>query len=221
MYRDFIARFVIGRSGRLLDMGCGLGYFLQEMAAHPTWSSQGCEISPTAVRYARTRLSLTDVLCARLEEAPYPPESFDIVTLWDVLDHLLAPDPVLRRCHTLLRPGGFCFIRTPNVALHLPRARAKRLVRGMRTGLAYLQARDHMHHYSMAALRQLLRRNGFAAIAFIHLHPVESISRRGSALARLGREAWYQGVRALAVLSSGRLNYDNLFVVASKARAPR
>jgi 2-polyprenyl-3-methyl-5-hydroxy-6-metoxy-1,4-benzoquinol methylase len=217
MYRQFARRFVAGRTGRLLDMGSGLGFFLKEMTEYRDWDSYGCEISPAAVRYAQEQLKLPNVLCTRLADAALPEESFDIITMWDVLDHILAPDPVLTRCHALLKEGGMCFIRTPNIAMHLPRARLKKLVFGMRPGIGYLQARDHMHHYSTSTLRRLLTRNGFADVAFVHLRPVDSLNHRDSAMARAMREVWFQAVRGLDVVSGGRLNYDNLFVVARKS----
>jgi SAM-dependent methyltransferase len=217
MYREFAGRFVAGRSGQLLDMGCGLGFFLKEMTRYEAWESHGCEISPAAVRHARERLKLPNVVCTRLAEARLSEASFDIITMWDVLDHILAPDPVLTRCHALLKDGGLCFIRTPNVAMHLPRARLKKLVLGMRPGVAYLQARDHMHHYSASSIRRLLERNGFTRVEFVHLRPVASLHHDDSVIARAMREAWFQAVRGLAVVSGGRFNYDNLFVVARKS----
>jgi SAM-dependent methyltransferase len=215
MYEDFFRRFVVGRSGRLLDMGAGLGFFLMLMARHPNWQSYGCEISSAAVRYARGTLGLANIECTKLDESKWPDNSFDIITMWDVLDHIPHPDPLLRRCHALLKDGGCCFIRVPNVALHLPRARVKKWISGMRPGLTYLQAREHPHHYSARAVRTVLTRNGFATVHFAHLRPVDDV-RRNTLIARGARNAWFQAVRALAILSVGWLNYDNLFVVARK-----
>jgi SAM-dependent methyltransferase len=216
MYRDFLNRFVAGRSGRLLDMGCGLGYFVKAMADYPAWEANGCEISETAVRYSRETLGLTNVACGRLETAAWPGESFDIITVWDVLDHLLDPDPFLKRCHELLTRDGLCFIRTPNISLHLPRMRLKKLVWGMRPGTSYLQARDHYHHYSTESIRRLLERNGFSRVRFVHLRPVDSTSSSGSAARKLVRKVWFDAVRGLAMATRGRLNLDNLFVVAQR-----
>ena len=213
MYRDFIDRFVAGRSGRLLDMGCGLGFFLKAVAPHPNWEAHGCEISPAAVRYARQTLGLPNVICARLEDAALSDDSFDVVTMWDVLDHLRQPDPVLRHCHRLLRPGGICFLRTPNVVVQLARARLKRLLLGVRPGVAYLQATHHAHHYSRSSIRSILERNGFSRVEFVHLRPVEDVS---SAFAQGVKRLSFEAVRAVAVVSRGRLNLDNLFVIAHK-----
>lgn len=216
MYDDFLQRFVAGRSGRLVDMGCGLGFFLKRLARYPQWEGYGCEISPAAVQYAREELGLTRVTRTRLEDARLPEGTFDVVTMWDVLDHILNPDPLLQRVHALLKRRGACFIRTPNITMHLPRARAKKLLGHLGPGVVYLQARDHLHHYSPTSLRRLLQRNGFAEIEFLHLHPVDSMGHGQKLLARAGREGWFQAVRALAVVTGGRLNFDNVFVLARK-----
>jgi hypothetical protein len=82
--------------------------------------------------------------------------------------------------------------------------------------MRYLQARDHPHHYSASSVRTVLERNGFVQIQFMHLRPVDSIAHPGNPLARGLRDVWFQAVRALDVVSRGRLNYDNLFVIARK-----
>jgi SAM-dependent methyltransferase len=210
MHQDFANRFLAGRSGRLLDMGCGLGFFLRATSAHPKWERYGCEISPSAARYAREKLG-QNVICTRLEDADLPFGSFDIVTLWDVLEHILQPDPLLRRCHALLRQGGICFVRSPNISVHLPRARLARVLRTTPSSVGYLQPRHHLHHYSMASIRRLLELNGFSGIEFIHLRPIEPPGVVGCLKGVLSA-----GVRALASVTRERLNLDNLFVVARK-----
>jgi SAM-dependent methyltransferase len=214
MHQDFANRFLVGRSGRLLDMGCGLGFFLQATSAYPNWDRYGCEISPAAVRYAREKLD-QNVMCTRLEEADLPRGSFDIVTLWDVLEHVLRPDPLLRRCHALLRDGGICFIRSPNIAVQLPRARFARLLPITPPSVGYLQPRHHLHHYSMSSIRRLLERNGFSRIEFIHLRPIQ-----GPGIAGRVKNVLFEAVRALASVTGGHLNLDNLFVVAHKESSP-
>jgi SAM-dependent methyltransferase len=214
LFRDFIRRFLQGRSGRLLDMGCGLGFFLRRVASLGTWEAHGCEISPAAVHYARHTLGLANVLCSRPEDVPIPDESMDVITMWDVLDHIALPDPLIRRCHAVLKNEGVCFIRTPNVRVQLPRARVKRLLVGMRPDRKYLQPRDHLHHYSQGSIRRLLERNGFSAIDFVHLQPVQALVGPVRAL-RL-KSLGFHAVRMLAAATKGRVNLDNLFVVARK-----
>jgi 2-polyprenyl-3-methyl-5-hydroxy-6-metoxy-1,4-benzoquinol methylase len=212
MYQDFIQKYLAGRAGRLLDMGCGLGFFVQSASRVNGWEAYGCEISPVAVRYARQKLGLANVFCGRLDEVGLPAHSFDIVTMWDVLDHIRYPDPLLQRCQTLLRDGGICVIRTPNVVVQLPRARIKKLLRGMSSELTYLQARHHLHHYSKSTIKKLLERNAFSAIEFTHLQPVSA--PEGSPVRRGVKAMLFTAVRALAAVSRGHLNLDNLFVIA-------
>jgi SAM-dependent methyltransferase len=219
MHRDFFERFVVGRSGRLLDMGCGLGFFVKAMAPYREWEAHGCEISPAAVRYAREQLGLANVVCSPLQDAPLPQGSFDIITMWDVLDHILHPDPLLRHCHALLNEGGRLFIRTPNVTTQLVRARLMRAMRGRERNTAYIQARDHPHQYAMRSIEKLLDRNGFGELAFIHLCPIETGNGWKGALVNAGKHVGYQVLRTLAVCSGGFLNFDNLFVVARKRSA--
>jgi len=209
MHQDFFRQFIAGRSGRLLDMGCGLGFFLKSVAAYGSWDVYGCEISPAAVRYAHETLGLKQVICGRLEECNLPRNSFDFVTMWDVIEHIPRPEMLLRRCHALLKEGGACFIRTPNVSIQLLRARFSKLCHGVQPGLVYMQARDHVHHYSMSSIRRLLERNGFTRVEFAHLHPIQS-GLSGS------KNLYFQAVRMLAIASKGRLNFNNLFVIAHK-----
>jgi SAM-dependent methyltransferase len=214
MHQDFCTALVMGRSGRLLDMGCGLGFFLASLARYAGWEGYGCEISDAAVRYARSRLGLSNVMRSRLDDAPFPPDSFDVVTMWDVLDHLPQPDAVLRRCYALLKANGVLFIRTPHGPVQLFRARLKRLIRRTTPHLTYLQLRHHVHLYSPSSIGVLLKRNGFSRVEFSHLHPIAS--DRGP-VARALKNGGFNALRALAALSRNRLNLDNLFVMARKA----
>jgi SAM-dependent methyltransferase len=200
-------------------MGSGLGFFLKAIAAYPAWQAHGCEISPAAVKYAREQLGLKNVHCSRLQDADLPAGSFDIVTMWDVLDHVAHPDALLSRCHVLLKEGSILFVRTPNVSTQLLRARVMSVIGAIRPGVKYLQASDHAHYYSMHSIRQLLQRNGFADIAFIHLPPIETGAGGRGVFVNRVKGISFQILRALAVCSGERLNFDNLFVVAWKGRA--
>jgi SAM-dependent methyltransferase len=214
MYEDFFGRFIAGRSGRLLDMGCGLGFFVKAMGAHPAWETHGCEISPAAVRYGVGQLGIANLHLGRVEDASFPAGSFDLVTLWDVLEHLRDPDPLLRHLHGLLAPSGALFLHTPNVHLQVPKAKLRRRVRGMQPGGHYLEAKDHLHLYSPRTLRVLLTRNGFSRVRFVHLHPIQSVVGENTAVGRAVKNLWFQAARGLHRATAGALNLDNLFVVA-------
>jgi 2-polyprenyl-3-methyl-5-hydroxy-6-metoxy-1,4-benzoquinol methylase len=220
MWEDFFARFVAGRPpGRLLDVGCGLGFFLRAMQRRfPDWEAEGYEISPAAVRHARERLGVANVQEGQIVPGTLPPRHFDVVTMWDVLEHLKEPDRLLRCLHDALLPGGVCFLHTPNVQIQIPKAKVKRLVRGMRKDLHYLEARDHLHLYSPTTVRILLERCGFIDVSLLHHRPVQSVAGSRSTVLRLAKNAAFQAARILDGAAGGRLNLDNLHVSARRPR---
>jgi SAM-dependent methyltransferase len=101
-----------GKVGRLLDVGCATGIFLDGMR-RLGWQVQGVEPSASAVAYARSRFGL-DVFEGRLEDAHYPANHFDVITLWDVLEHVHEPRQVLGELARIMRPGGLLVMSLPN-----------------------------------------------------------------------------------------------------------
>jgi len=99
--------------GRLLDVGCGAGGFLQAMAA-AGWEVYGLEPSPRAAK-AAAEASGAPIITARLEDADLPNEFFDLVTLWDVVEHLHDPRAGLKKAWGALRAGGLLVASTPDL----------------------------------------------------------------------------------------------------------
>ncbi len=102
------------RNGKLLDVGCATGDFLAEVALRKGWHVTGIETSITAAKYAKEQIGL-DVLISTLNEASFPDESFDVLTMWDVLEHVYDPCTVLDEVARLLRPGGIFVVNHPNL----------------------------------------------------------------------------------------------------------
>lgn len=105
--------------GRLLDFGCADGYFL-EMARQQGWEIAGVEVSVTQAARAASQLSIP--VFSSIEH--FPEASFDVITLWEVLEHLPQPVAELRKLKSRLRPGGTIMLSTPNAgfwkAIHTP-----------------------------------------------------------------------------------------------------
>lgn len=100
--------------GRLLDVGCGSGRFLEEAQRRGGWELEGLEPSAGMADYVRRSLNLT-IHDGVFNEASLPEAHYDVITLWNVLEHLDSPVEDLRRCHRLLKPGGYLFLTIPNL----------------------------------------------------------------------------------------------------------
>lgn len=109
---DFQKHFSLPHRPRLLDVGCALGFMLQE-AISAGWEAWGVETSKFAAEYASAHTGCT-VNAGTLENAAFPSESFEVVTLMDVIEHVAEPRPLLSEIYRILRPGGGLFIVTPN-----------------------------------------------------------------------------------------------------------
>jgi SAM-dependent methyltransferase len=110
--RQVIEKYSGYNTGRILDVGCGTGLFLHEME-QAGWQVTGIEPTSSAALYARTRFSL-EIFQGFLEQTDYPPQTFDVITFWDVLEHTYSPVRALRYSAELLRPGGIVAINVPN-----------------------------------------------------------------------------------------------------------
>jgi len=109
----YLERWAPARSQRsILDVGCATGVFLA--AGSHSWHKVGVELSPAAVRYAREQFGLA-VHPGTIEDTPLPARSFDVITMWDVLEHLYDPIGTLGRIRELLRPDGVLVGRVPNI----------------------------------------------------------------------------------------------------------
>ncbi len=100
--------------GRILDIGCSTGLFLRSMQSKYAWESYGVEINEFAANIAKNQYQL-NVYVGNLEQASYPPQYFDAVTLWDVLEHLPDPTSTLHEVRRIIKPNGALVIRVPNV----------------------------------------------------------------------------------------------------------
>ncbi len=98
---------------RLLDIGCGEGFFLSN-ASRAGYITKGIELSQDAAAYARREFGL-DVEAKPFEELCFPEDYFDVITLWQVLEHVPYPCMILEEVHRILKPGGLLAMSTPDI----------------------------------------------------------------------------------------------------------
>lgn len=146
---DIMSRFVKGDSPRFLDVGCSTG-FVVEAARDRGWRAIGTDLNPSAIEFGRSRG--LDLRTVALEDAGFEAGSFDAVGLFDVLEHLIDPAPVLRACKRLLAPGGIVFLYVPNYDS------ASRLLMGK--DAHFIWPTHHLNYYTPATLSDLMAREG-------------------------------------------------------------
>lgn len=109
---DFVEKFA-PRRGHLLDIGCATGNFMWA-ARERGWEVRGIELIEPAARIAQKRYGL-NVKIGSLETVEWPEACFNVITLWDVLEHLPDPKGALKRCHNLLVSDGLLIFSIPNL----------------------------------------------------------------------------------------------------------
>lgn len=158
----FVAKYL--KPGRLLDIGCSAGFFLK-VARDNKWMVEGLELSNDTAELARRLYSL-NVKTGRLGKDIYPPDSFDLVTLWDVIEHDLDPAATMQYVHAILHNGGFVVLSTPNInglfpTLAYPAARF--------TGKwLHVEPPHHLFQFSVKTIGRLLQEAGFTIVSIQH-----------------------------------------------------
>jgi SAM-dependent methyltransferase len=141
------------RPGRMLELGCASGGYLRE-AALLGWDVEGIEFSESAAANARAA-GLRVQVCT-VEQAKAPSAPYDLVVAWMVLEHLHEPVAALRRLRDWTAADGYFVCSVPDAA-----AWERRLF-----GDAWyaLQLPTHLHHFTPATIRRLMRAAGWVVV---------------------------------------------------------
>jgi 2-polyprenyl-3-methyl-5-hydroxy-6-metoxy-1,4-benzoquinol methylase len=143
---------IVDRRPRLLEVGCGLGYFL-DVAFEENFDVAGLEFNPHAVERLSQKYAFP-VSTGALESAELPPGPFDSVVLLDVIEHLRDPFAGLDRIHAAIAPRGLLVLSTVDAESFMSRLLGKRLEDFRRT-------REHLFFFSRSTLRAILDAHGF------------------------------------------------------------
>jgi 2-polyprenyl-3-methyl-5-hydroxy-6-metoxy-1,4-benzoquinol methylase len=134
----------------LLDIGCGEGFFLFN-ASKAGYTTKGIEISRDAAEYAEREFGL-DVEAKPFEELQFPENYFDVVTLWQVLEHVPYPLIFLKEVHRILKPGGLLTASTPDIEGILAKIFRRKW---------WNLRRLHINQFTVKTLTDMMRRAGF------------------------------------------------------------
>jgi 2-polyprenyl-3-methyl-5-hydroxy-6-metoxy-1,4-benzoquinol methylase len=134
---------------RYLDIGCSTGFVL-EAAQDAGWAATGVELNPSAAAFGQQRG--LDIRNIGIEDADLEEGSFDAVSLFDVLEHLHAPQAMLTKATSYLHPGGILFIYVPNYDS------ASRILMGQEAH--FIWPTHHLTYYTPASISDLITKNG-------------------------------------------------------------
>jgi SAM-dependent methyltransferase len=152
-----VVKFTQRGSGRVLDVGCGTGDRL-DVFRNKGFETYGVETSDSA-NYAKDHLKL-NVTKGDLFSAHFPDGFFDIVTLYNVLEHTHGPKKVCEEAHRILKDGGFLVIQVPNKNSFQYKIFKKRWA-------AFDVPRD-LYYFGIETLGSLVRKAGFALMKIDH-----------------------------------------------------
>lgn len=152
------------QQGALLDLGCSSGSFLESLRGGP-WKLYGVEMSAEAARAAEAR-SGAQVFTGSVLDTGFPAGNFDVITCFDVLEHLYEPRKVMTQVARWIKPGGIFYVLVPNVD-----SAEARVFRSYWHGL---EMPRHLFHYSPASLRYLARTAGLGEV-FVETHRNQAV----------------------------------------------
>lgn len=197
------------QSGRLLDIGCGLGYLLAEAQALG-YDAIGVDPSEQAVAHAQARFGKDSAICAAYSRELFPPQSFDLITLVHVIDHVVDPRELLDLMHYHLKPGGYAFIATHNIESMLAKF----------TGKGFIAwSIQHVSYFTPKTLQDMVRRSGLDPVSTrgsLTTYPLSHYAKNGI------RNNWLRSATlgTLKALSLAEINlsfpFGNLEVVCRR-----
>lgn len=160
--RVSLLRRAVPAGGKLMDVGAGIGGFLEEMRLYPAWVAEGIDINRHAVSYSQS-LGLP-VRLADISTTDFGTSRYDAITMWEVIEHVSDPLGVMATIRRALKPEGPLFMSTPNAD-----GLSQRIWGRYWQGWEFPR---HLQVFSRTSLTTFLNTNGFSVRRF-HVLPVE------------------------------------------------
>jgi SAM-dependent methyltransferase len=198
---------------RLLDVGCGTGAFLS--VARHAYACCGVDVSAEAVAVVREDLDV-DVLAGDLATVDLPAGSFDVVTLFDAIEHVPDPHGVLVAARRLLSPRGILIVTTGDTDSLICRLTGKRW--------HLMTPPEHLTFFSKTGLARLVTRCGMTVRSVAHEPVTANVGYMARKLAAvvgrpLGWLPWFAATSGLARLDVDVNLLDVVTLVAHRAEA--
>ncbi len=142
-----------GVKGRWLDVGCSAGFIVEAAQSHG-FEAYGVELEPQAVTFAQRELGLSRVSQGSLEAQHYADCFFDVISVYDVIEHIPALNASVRELYRVAKPGGLVEIRTPDLGhWRTPHELAR---------WREIKPSEHLYYFDHKTLARLFEKHGFA-----------------------------------------------------------
>ena len=174
-------------AGRLLDVGCGAGDFMSA-ARERGWDVVG--VDPIAESGEIARARGLDVRTTMLEESGLPERSFDVVSVFHVLEHVPDCRAFLRTIARWAKPGGHVLAESPNWESHVRKATGDRYV--------HLRPLEHLTHFAPRTLAAAFGGAGLQTVVIRTPTWASDLHSPTEALADTGRGSWARRLGPLA-----------------------
>jgi SAM-dependent methyltransferase len=195
--------------GNLFEIGCAYGFFLELAQQH--WKVEGCDISAPACDEAQRQGC--KVTCGDFLGLPLKEEQYDVVAMWDTIEHLARPDLYVQKASQLLKRGGVLCATTGDIGSSMARMRKHRW--------RLIHPPTHLYYFDRKSMERLMHKNGLEIIHFEHCGYSRSVQQILYSLLVLNRETGlrkkvYEILKPLFGFSMYVNLYDIMFVIARK-----
>lgn len=177
-FRDRLRRILKHKSkGRLLEIGCGYGYFLQ--LAEKYFQTTGIDLNPEITKIVAKNAKKSHIFTGDFLKVKLPHSSYDVVCLFDVIEHLKKPDQHIKKISKIVSSGGLLVIETGDIESFLARLQ--------RSMWRLITPPTHLNYFSKKTLSFLLRKYGFVPIETAYVSIVRTIGQTFFRLLRNSR----------------------------------
>lgn len=204
--------------GRLLEVGCGSGETLKRMS-DLGWCVEGVDVDSNGVRNAQTKG--LKVHLGSLEQQGYPDNTFDVIAMNHVIEHVHEPLVLLQECRRILKPGGKMVVVTPNITSWVHQL--------YRSNWLHLDPPRHLHLFTMASLTSVAGHADFKSIecrtslrargVFLTSRSIRQTGKvDGEGRYPLSTRLWAEGMELVEwlLLKSGRVEGEEIVLVCEK-----
>jgi SAM-dependent methyltransferase len=153
IFGNYMGEVLSKTRGRVLDIGCGMGGILEDLAKLGC-ETFGIEPNPDAAKMCKEKR--LNVECGFIEDMIYPEDYFDVVLLFHVIEHLSSPKKALDEIFRILKPGGCAFIWCPNAESYVAKF--------FRDFWAGWHLPFHLYHFSPKTISALIELTAFGTV---------------------------------------------------------